>query len=290
MELTLHSVSKQYKNKLALHEFNYTFQKGIYGLLGPNGAGKSTLIKIMVDLLRPTSGQVMLDGKEIGSLKASYRRRIGYLPQSIGMYKNFSGRDMLLYIAALKGIEKKSEATAQVDQLLEMVNLQDDAKRKVGQYSGGMRQRLGIAQAFLGDPSIIIFDEPTAGLDPKERIRFKNILSEMASERMILLATHIVSDVEQIADYILLLKEGNLLLGLESGEQVEQMSGKVWSLTTDKQQYEILAQSYKISNVANLGELLKIRIVSDIPPSPDAQEEVPTLDDLYIYCFGEAGI
>ena len=197
---------------------------------------------------------------------------------------------MLLYIAALKGIEKKSEAVAQVDRFLEMVNLQDDAKRKVGQYSGGMRQRLGIAQAFLGDPSIIIFDEPTAGLDPKERIRFKNILSEMASERMILLATHIVSDVEQIADHILLLKEGNLLLGIESGGQVEQMTGKVWSLTVDKQQYEILAQSYKISNVANLGEILKIRIVSDTSPSPEAQEEVPTLDDLYIYYFGEAGI
>ena len=290
MELTLHGVSKQYKNKLALHEFNYTFQNGIYGLLGPNGAGKSTLIKIMVHLLDPTSGKVTLDGKEIGSLKASYRRKIGYLPQSIGMYKNFSGRDMLLYIAALKGIEKKSEAVAQVDRFLEMVNLQDDAKRKVGQYSGGMRQRLGIAQAFLGDPSIIIFDEPTAGLDPKERIRFKNILSEMASERMILLATHIVSDVEQIADHILLLKEGNLLLGIESGGQVEQMTGKVWSLTVDKQQYEILAQSYKISNVANLGEILKIRIVSDTSPSPEAQEEVPTLDDLYIYYFGEAGI
>ncbi len=290
MELQVQQVTKQYSNKLALKQFSASFQNGIYGLLGPNGAGKSTLINIMVNLIRPTKGQVLLDGREIGSLKASYRSLIGYLPQSIGMYKNFSGREMLTYFAALKGMQDKKEIAGQVDHLLELVNLQDDAKRKVGQYSGGMRQRLGIAQALLGHPKIVIFDEPTAGLDPKERIRFKNLISELASDKIILLATHIVSDIEQVANTILLLKEGQLLLQISSGQQVDLLKGKVWILETTHQEYEKLVLSYKVSNVSNLGENLRLRIVSDQCPCEQAEEALPTLDDLYIYYFGEAGI
>lgn len=202
MELKIDHITKKYGDKVALNDVSIQLQPGIYGLLGPNGAGKSTLINIIVQLLSPTQGSIRFDGKDISKMGAEYRSLLGYLPQTVGLYKNFTGRQMLSYLASLKGLPE-DQKQEQVAQVLEMVNLTQDADRKIGRYSGGMRQRIGIAQALLGDPKILIFDEPTAGLDPKERIRFMNILSELSSDKIILLATHIVSDVEHIAHFVL---------------------------------------------------------------------------------------
>ena len=287
MKLEVQQVTKRYSNKTALQDFSAVFESGIYGLLGPNGAGKSTLIKIIVNLLRPTSGQVTLDGKEVSSLKAEYRKRIGYLPQSVGMYKNFSGRDMMLFFAALKGIEDRKEASKQVDRLLEMVNLTEDAGRKVGQYSGGMRQRLGIAQALLGSPDILIFDEPTAGLDPKERIRFKNIISELAIDKIILLATHIVSDVEYIANEIWLMKDGRLLRRGTAQGLIDSMAENVWKCFTDRSDVSALIKQHPVSNIRTEPHGVELRILSAEKPLPGAVMTEANLEDVFLYYFGE---
>lgn len=291
MELTCNNILKKYRKKIALQDFNLTLTPGIYGLLGPNGAGKSTLINILVGNMSPTYGEVWYNGIPIHTLGNQYRKLLGYLPQSVGLYKNFTGKDMLLYFAALKGITSKKEAEKKTDSLLEMVNLKADANRKIGQYSGGMKQRIGIAQALLGDPSIIIFDEPTAGLDPKERIRFMNILSEQATNRIILLATHIVSDVEQIANQIIFIKEGNLLMNSKTEECTKVAQGKVWTMTASHLEYEKLAEQFCVSQVFNLEQgMLQLTIVSERSPHISACETIPSLKDVYMFLFEEATI
>ena len=208
MELVIDRVSKQYKNNIAVDRISIKLQKGVYGLLGANGAGKTTLMRMICGILKPTSGTISFDGMDVG--EENYRSILGYLPQDFGYYPEFTGMDFLLYMAALKGIGK-AQAKRKSDELLQLVSLQDVAKKKIRTYSGGMKQRLGIAQALLNQPKILILDEPTAGLDPKERVRFRNLIEDWGKENIILLSTHIVSDIEHIADDVLMMKDGQLI-------------------------------------------------------------------------------
>ena len=208
MELVINRLSKQYKNKIAADRISVTLHRGIYGLLGANGAGKTTLMRIICGILKPDSGTVSFDGIDVS--QEEYRSVLGYLPQDFGYYPEFTGKDFLLYMAALKGLEKPL-AKRKADELLTLVSLQNVAKQKIKTYSGGMKQRLGIAQALLNEPKLLILDEPTAGLDPKERVRFRNLIESLGKESIVLLSTHIVSDIEHIADEILMIKEGRLI-------------------------------------------------------------------------------
>lgn len=208
MELVLDRVSKQYQNKIAVDRISTTLQPGVIGLLGENGAGKTTLMRMLCGILKPSSGTITFDNLDVS--EELYRDVLGYLPQDFGYYPNFSGRDFLMYIAALKGIEK-SAARRKCDELLHTVNLEQVANKKIKTYSGGMKQRIGIAQAVLNNPKILILDEPTAGLDPKERVRFRNLIAELGKDSIVILSTHIVSDVEQIADRILMMKSGQII-------------------------------------------------------------------------------
>ena len=208
MELVIDRVSKQYKNKIAVDRISLKLEKGIYGLLGANGAGKTTLMRMICGILTPTSGTITYNGVDVS--EEDYRAVLGYLPQDFGYYPDFSGKDFLLYMAALKGLSKKS-AQKKVKELLELVSLEEVAKKKIKTYSGGMKQRLGIAQALLNDPEILILDEPTAGLDPKERVRFRNLIADLGKDNIVILSTHIVSDIDRIADHILMMNNGKLV-------------------------------------------------------------------------------
>ena len=209
MELKADRLTKHYKNKIAVDRVSYTFSEGVYGLLGANGAGKTTLMRMLCGVLTPTSGTVNLDGVDVSA--EEYRAVLGYLPQDFGYYPNFTGRNFLMYMAALKGMGKK-QSEKKVEELLQFVSLESQAKKKIKTYSGGMKRRLGIAQALLNDPKILILDEPTAGLDPKERVRFRELLGVLGQDTIVILSTHIVSDVDKIADQILLIRDGRLVL------------------------------------------------------------------------------
>lgn len=222
MELVIDRLTKQYKNKIAVDRLSLKFSQGIYGLLGANGAGKTTLMRMVCGILSPTGGTITFDGMDVNT--EEYRSELGYLPQDFGYYPDFTGKDFLMYMAALKGIGKK-DAERRTRELLEKVSLADVAKKKIKTYSGGMKQRLGIAQAIINDPKILILDEPTAGLDPKERVRFRNMIAELGRDSIVILSTHIVSDVEHIADYILMMNQGQLTFQgkrEDIGEDLEQ--------------------------------------------------------------------
>ncbi len=284
MKLEMQNVCKQYPKTLALDGFSAELTSGLYGLLGPNGAGKTTLISIITTLLSPTAGTVLYDGKPVGG--RNYMKKIGYLPQYPRFYKSFSAKEFLLYMAAMKGLSKK-DTPLRVTQLLEQVNLSEHANKKVGAFSGGMRQRLGIAQAILNDPEILILDEPTAGLDPKERVRFRNIISKFSSERIIILATHIVSDVECVAKEVILLKEGKLLQKATPLSLQTAMTGKVWSLHADETELQQYMDKYVIANAAAVDGKYCLRVIADAKPAENATPEAPRLEDVYLYYFGE---
>lgn len=289
MKLTLSHVTKEFDKKYAVEDFSAEFERGVYGLLGPNGAGKTTLMRMMVDLLTPSSGRIRLDGVDISELGAAYRDKLGYMPQEIGVYRNFSARRFLKYLSALKGIPS-SEADEIIVSLLELVGLKDVADKKLGGFSGGMLRRIGIAQALLNDPKILILDEPTAGLDPQERIRFRNIISEISGDRIVLLSTHIVTDVEFIAGEVILMREGRLLRMDTTENLLHSVEGMVWSATVPQREANRVKEQYDVSNIAQRADGLALRIVSEKQPFENARPEQPTLEDVFLHYFGREAV
>ena len=284
MELSLERLTKHYGNKIAVDCVSATLKPGVYGLLGANGAGKTTLMRMICAILESTSGEVLLDGKEITSMGADYRNVLGYLPQDFGYYPNYTAMEFLMYVAALKGIPKKI-AIKRSQELLEEVGLSHVANKKVSTFSGGMKQRVGIAQALLNNPDILILDEPTAGLDPKERVRFRNLISEYAGDKIVILSTHIVSDIEAIADEVLLMKKGKFVLQGTVPELTERANGKVWELTVPPKEARKWQAKVTVANLRHEGKEVILRIVSDSKPSEQAVPCEATLEDLYLYYF-----
>ncbi|MBM6667864.1 ABC transporter ATP-binding protein [Lacrimispora saccharolytica] len=286
MELQLQRLCKQYGIKAAVDQVSVHLEPGVYGLLGANGAGKTTLMRMICGVLKPTSGSIRLDGKTMQELGEQYYTHLGYMPQDFGFYPDFTAREFMLYMAAVKGMEKKA-AKARTEELLELVNLRDAADKKIKSYSGGMKQRLGIAQAELNAPDILILDEPTTGLDPKERVRFRNIISGFARDKIVILSTHIVSDISYIADTILMMKQGKILLQGSMEEVTDSIRGKVWEVLVDDREADRYSRNLRVVNLHHEGNQVRLRMVEDTAPAPDARAVEPSLEDLFLYHFGE---
>ena len=287
MELALNCISKTYKkgSVKALDNFSVTLTPGVYGLLGPNGAGKSTLMNIITDNLNADGGEVVYGGENIKKLGKDYRAVLGYMPQQQGLYDDFTLNRFLWYMAALKGLKKK-EAKEKITQLLETVNLTDAAHKKLGSFSGGMKQRALIAQALLNNPEILILDEPTAGLDPKERIRIRNFISEIAEDKIVLISTHVVSDIEFIAKEIILLKQGKLVSHDTCQNLVNEIANKVVEVEIEKEELKYFQDNYRVSNLYHNDDKILVRLVTDNPPeNHKLSPQSPTLEDLYLYIF-----
>lgn len=285
MRLEIKNLVKEYGNHTALDGVSITLSNGIYGLLGSNGAGKSTLMNLITDNVCRTSGEILCNGVDILKLGKSFRRRLGYMPQQQGFYEQLSARAFLLYMASLKGISRK-EAKKQTDELLTVVNLGEVAHKKIGEFSGGMKQRVLLAQALLGNPEILLLDEPTAGLDPKERIRIRNFISEIADNKIVLISTHVVSDIEFIAKEIILLKSGQLVSHDTCNNLIKEIENKVFEIETDKENLKYFQENYRVSNLCHNDDKIIVRTVTDYPPKDYKIQPVkPTLEDLYLYVF-----
>lgn len=287
MELTLQDISKQYGAKQAVSRFTLTLTDGVYGLLGPNGAGKTTLMGLLCGLQTPTSGAIYWNGKQISDMGEAYYRQLGYLPQHLVYEPAFTVQEFLQYMAALKGLPPASSGE-KIAQLLEAVGLYRERHKNVQRLSGGMKQRLGIAQALLGDPALLILDEPTAGLDPKERVRFRNLIGSFAQNRIVLLATHIVSDLSFMAEQIILMQNGQLLRCAPPQVLIQQLQGAVWECTLPAEQASYYAQTYPVSHLRQLenGQTI-LRMLADRPTLPQAYQAAPTLEDVSLYYFQE---
>ncbi|MDO4482165.1 MAG: ABC transporter ATP-binding protein [Bacillota bacterium] len=286
MKLVMEGVTKKFRDWTAVDSVSYSMENGIYGLLGVNGAGKTTLMRMITTLIKPTEGRIACDGRDIFQMGGEYRNIIGYLPQDFGYYPDFSVKDYLLYISSIKGI-KPAAAKKRTEELIHKVGLDKSECRKMKKLSGGMKRRVGIAQAMLNDPKILILDEPTAGLDPNERIRFRNLISELSEDRLVLLSTHIVSDIEYIAGEILMMNEGRLAAAGTADKLVSEMEEKVWTVSCGRNEAEYYRQHYKVSNIRHLREGTVLRVLSDVPPTENAVQAEATLEDLFLYCFGE---
>ena len=286
MELQLQDLRKQYGEKCAVNNVSANLAPGVYGLLGANGAGKTTLMRMICGVLKPTSGSIRLNGKTMEELGEQYYTHLGYMPQDFGFYPDFTAREFMLYMAAVKGLDKRL-AKKRTENLLHMVNLSDVADKKIKSYSGGMKQRLGIAQAELNRPAILILDEPTAGLDPKERVRFRNLISDFAKEKIVILSTHIVSDVSYIADTILMMKQGRFLLQEPMSTVTDSIRGKVWELLVDERTAAEYSRKFSVVNLHHENNMVRLRMIEETAPGEDAQAVEPSLEDLFLYHFGE---
>ncbi len=290
MELWVKNVTKKYADKIAVDNVSLKIGNGITGLLGANGAGKTTLMRMVADIIKPNNGSITYDGIPISVLGAEYRNIFGYLPQEFGFYPEFTVIDYLDYMAALKGITK-ADTKRKIDSLLEQMTLTDVRNKKIRKLSGGMRRRVGIAQALLNDPEILILDEPTAGLDPGERIKFRQLLSEFSQDRIVLISTHIVSDVEYIASRQAIMKDGRIIREGGTDDLVEEMAGKVWEAIVDNSKLKEFENTVQIVNLRNVSNnQTEIRYISDSKQNiSNATEASPRLEDLYMWLFGSKG-
>lgn len=287
MELKLDRLTKQFGSAIAVDRVSASFAPGVYGLLGANGAGKTTLMRMICDVLQPTSGIVIWNGTPADRLGERYRNVLGYLPQDFGHYPNFTALDFMLYLSALKGLDPKAAKLRSME-LLDLVGLRDVAKRKIKTFSGGMKQRLGIAQAVINDPKVLVLDEPTAGLDPKERVRFRNLISALSQDKVVILSTHIVSDVEYIADEILIMRAGQIITTGTVEEILGQVTGVVWECAVSPREADALSARMAVGNVRyDHNGMAVMRIVSKTPPHGSARLVEPTLEDVYLYLFQE---
>lgn len=281
MQLDIINVSKKYGDFFALQKVNIKLENGIYGLIGPNGAGKTTLINIILGLTEMDDGEILSDCKKIRDYGDAFYKRVGYLPQYPQFYKNFTGKEFLDYMCCIKGLKGKN-----VSELLNAVNLWEDKDKKIGAYSGGMRQRLGIAQAMINNPELLILDEPTAGLDPAERIRFRNIISKLSADRIIILATHIISDIEAIAKEVILLNRGKIIVNNTPDVLIDEIQNYVWEIQTDRKLAEELEAKYLISNIQLSGDMYDVKFIAKNQPEFKCREGRATLDDVFLWYFG----
>lgn len=285
MKLICDQLTKYYGKNKALDGFSYEFTPGIYGLLGPNGAGKSTLMNLITCNLKATSGDIRYGNALIQAMGKEYRSKLGFMPQQQNIYPRFTVERFLMYMAGLKGLGS-SEARTETDRLLEMVNLTADRKKRLGELSGGMKQRALLAQALLGKPEIIVLDEPTAGVDPKERIQMRNIISQVGFSCIIMIATHVVPDVQFIAKEILLLGKGQIIDSGTPAALQGKMEGKVFEITTDEEHFQEVCRKYRTVQMARIGDEITLRVVSDSRPAAEESKVVrPDLEDLYLYHF-----
>ena len=285
MELKVTQLTKQYGLKTAVDHLDITLSNGVYGLLGANGAGKTTLMRLLCNIQTPTFGKITFDGKDISVLGERYRNLLGYLPQHFRYYPEFTAWDFLMYVATLKGLSEK-QAKNKTSELLEAVDLSKEGHHKIKTFSGGMKQRLGIAQAMLNNPRILILDEPTAGLDPKERVRFRNLISAFSKDRIVILSTHIVSDVEFIAEEIIMMKAGRVLHFGRPQEITEEIEGYVWECMVPTRYAEQYSGTLNVSNLRNIeNECTVLRVISESKPMENAVQVKPTLEDLYLFYF-----
>ncbi len=289
MKLTITNLSKQYRRDFfGLKDFSLDLTPGIIGLLGPNGAGKSTLMRILATINQPTSGTVLWNDVDIVKSPDTLRAVLGYLPQDFGIYPNLNAVEFLEYLAAIKGLDAKS-ARRRIDELLQVVNLVDAAKRALGSYSGGMKQRVGIAQALLNDPQLLIVDEPTVGLDPEERVRFRNLLTDLSGDRIIILSTHIVSDVEAAASEIVLIHRGRKLQHAAPDQLLSLLDGKVWQWVIAPDKLTDLKREHLVSGVLRRENGMQVRVVSESVPAPQAERVAPSLEDVYLREVSQEG-
>ncbi|MBD7911571.1 MULTISPECIES: ABC transporter ATP-binding protein [Clostridium] len=283
MKLTIKNLSKKYgKDFWALKNFNLELENGVLGLLGPNGAGKSTLMRIITTISKPTEGCVLFNGEDIHKNPQIITNNIGYLPQDFGVYPNLNAVDFLRYIAAVKGINM-TIATKRIKELIEALNLSEAAKKSIGSYSGGMRQRIGIAQALLNNPKILVVDEPTVGLDPEERVKFRNLISDLAGERIVILSTHIVSDVEATASNIAIMNKGSLISKCTIEELLDKIENMVWDCVVREDELVSIRSKYIISNTIRRNDGVHVRILSKNKPLEKCKNIFPTLEDAYLY-------
>lgn len=288
MELKIINLTKKFGDFTAVNNLNLTMTNGVYGLLGVNGAGKTTFMRMLCTLSQPTNGSIICDGKDIFKMEQEYRELLGYLPQDFGFYPEFTVEDYLLYISKIKEIDSDI-AKIRVKELINKVDLIKVANKKMKKLSGGMKRRVGIAQAMLNDPKILILDEPTAQLDPNERVRFRNLISELSKDRIVLLSTHIVSDIEYIANEIWMMKDGKIVIKGTLHEVVNSMPEKVWSCFVENDKIQETMKTYKVSNINLESNGGNLRIISEEMPFKGAICIDPTLEDLFLYYFGEKG-
>lgn len=281
--LTLENLGKRYGDTWAVREVDLTFEPGVIGLLGPNGAGKSTLMRLVTTVIRPTEGRIYWNDTDTTETPQAIRSVVGYLPQSFGVYPNLTAGEFLSYLAAIRGV---GNAGDRIDDLLELVNLSEERERRLGEFSGGMRQRVGIAQSLLADPDLLVVDEPTVGLDPEERVRFRNVLADLADDRIVILSTHVVSDIEATASDIALLYDGGILTHEQPADLLAAADGAVWEWLVPASRLDSIKADHTISSSTRDRDGVRVRVISESSPAPEAERVEPTLEDAYLHAVG----